>query len=242
MDLDNADRLSREQMRQVAKAKGILSPDEIRGIRKGLGLTQEEFQRLLGVSSPAVSRWETGAMLPSKTTDNLMRVIAEVPEAVAFLMDREPDIEFKVKIALDDPAPTVRYVREVTNGHVFDMKFIDPIFPEDQTITREFYIVGIRHHAGCCGSDCNRLPRVKEGDEVTLRPEPDNAFDEFALTVHTQEGEMLGYIPRYYSEGISARLAVGMTYECEVIEIDHEHNCEVCLKVRLSIPREEPAS
>lgn len=121
-------------------------------------------------------------------------------------------------------------------------EFIDPIFPEDQTITREFYIVGIRHHAGCCGSDCNRLPRVKEGDEVTLRPEPDNAFDEFALTVHTQEGEMLGYIPRYYSEGISARLAVGMTYECEVIEIDHEHNCEVCLKVRLSIPREEPAS
>lgn len=110
-------------------------------------------------------------------------------------------------------------------------EFIDPIFPEDQTITREFYIVGIRHHAGCCGSDCNRLPRVKEGDEVTLRPEPDNAFDEFALTVHTQEGEMLGYIPRYYSEGISARLAVGMTYECEVIEIDHEHNCEVCLKV-----------
>lgn len=76
------------------------------------------------VSSPAVSRWETGALLPSKTTDNLMRVIAEVPEAVAFLMDREPGIEFKVRIALDDPAPAVRHVREVTNGHDFAMRRI----------------------------------------------------------------------------------------------------------------------
>lgn len=105
LDLDDADRLSREQMRQVAKAKGILSPDEIREIRKGLGLTQEEFQRLLGVSSPAVSRWETGAMLPSKTTDNLMRVIAEVPEAVAFLMDREPSMEFRVSITAENSMP-----------------------------------------------------------------------------------------------------------------------------------------
>lgn len=105
LDLDDADRLSREQMKQVTKAKGILSPDEIRGIRKGLGLTQEEFQRLLGVSSPPVSRWEMGVMLPSKTTDNLMRVIAEVPEAVAFLMDREPGMEFRVSITAENSMP-----------------------------------------------------------------------------------------------------------------------------------------
>lgn len=121
-------------------------------------------------------------------------------------------------------------------------EFIDPIFPEDQSITREFYVVGIRHHAGCCGSDCDRLPRVREGDWVVLRPEPENAFDEFALTVHTQEGEMLGYIPRHYSEEISNRLVLGMTYSCEVIEIDRNQNCEVCLKVRLSIPKKESAS
>lgn len=122
-------------------------------------------------------------------------------------------------------------------------EFIDPIFPEDQTITREFYIVGIRHHAGCNGLDCNRRPLVKEGDELMLRREPDNEFDKFAITVHTQGGEMLGYIPRYFSEGISNRLTLGMTYSCEAIEIGRDHSCEVCLKVRLSIPRREvPAS
>lgn len=122
MDLADADRLASEQMRQVAKAKGLLSPDEIRGIRKGLGLTQEEFQQLLGVSSPAVSRWETGAMLPSKTTDTLMRVLSEVPEAVVFLMRRETDAEFQVVVAADGPAIPVRY--EDATKHDVDMQRI----------------------------------------------------------------------------------------------------------------------
>lgn len=118
-------------------------------------------------------------------------------------------------------------------------EFIDPIFPEDQTVVREFYIVGIRHHAGCCGLDCDQRPQVKEGEEVLLQPEPDNEFDEFAITVLTQSGEMLGYIPRYYSESITHRISLGMTYACEIIEIDHGHNCGVCLKVRLSIPKQK---
>lgn len=117
-------------------------------------------------------------------------------------------------------------------------EFIDPVFPEEKSITREFYVVGIRHHAGCHGSDCNLRPQVKEGELVTLLPEPGNEFDEFAITVRTKGGEMLGYVPRYYSEGVSNRLALGMTYACEVVEIDHDNNCEACLKVRLSIPKE----
>lgn len=118
-------------------------------------------------------------------------------------------------------------------------EFIDPIFPEDQTIIREFYVVGIRHNSTCEGIECNRLPKIEVGDELVLVPEPENEYDRYAIKVHTKHGEMLGYVPRYYSEGVSERLSHGMTYVCEIVEIDQTRACESCLKVRLRIPREQ---
>lgn len=117
-------------------------------------------------------------------------------------------------------------------------EFIDPILPEEQVMEREFYVVGIRHNAGCRGSDCDRLPLVDFGDDLLLRPEPDNEHDEFAIAVCTKQGEMLGYIPRYFSKSVLDRLERGMTYSCTVVRIDREHGCESCLKVRLVIPKE----
>lgn len=38
-----------------------MSPDEIRAWREAHGLSTTELARLLGVSQPTVSRWETGA-------------------------------------------------------------------------------------------------------------------------------------------------------------------------------------
>jgi hypothetical protein len=117
-------------------------------------------------------------------------------------------------------------------------EFIDPIFPDDVTVMREFYIVGIRHNARCHGVQRSDFPAVSLDDELELRPEPTNEYDSSAVAVFAKQGEMLGYIPRYYSEDISARLARGMTYDCSVIEIDKRRNCENFLKVRLRIPRD----
>ena len=39
----------------------------IRQLRQARGLTQEQVARALGVSAPAVSKWETGASLPEVT-------------------------------------------------------------------------------------------------------------------------------------------------------------------------------
>ena len=39
----------------------------IRQLRQARGLTQEQVARALGVSAPAVSKWETGASLPEIT-------------------------------------------------------------------------------------------------------------------------------------------------------------------------------
>lgn len=84
------------------------------------------------------------------------------------------------------------------------------------------------------------MPAVGRGDELALRPEPENEHDGFAVTVYTQGGEMLGYVPRYYSEGVATRLGSGMTYACRVIEVVRKkQDCEDCLKVRLEMPKRQ---
>ena len=54
-------------------------------MRSDLGLTQHEFESLLGVSKPTASRWENGASQQSITANNLMRLIRDVPEARKYL-------------------------------------------------------------------------------------------------------------------------------------------------------------
>lgn len=77
---EDADELSRALATEYARIQGLLLPVEIRTIREQLGMTQVQFESLLGVSTPTASRWETGAAMPSKTACNLMRIYAAHPE------------------------------------------------------------------------------------------------------------------------------------------------------------------
>lgn len=82
-----ADRLTERLAREYAMRHGLLAPDEIRDVRKALGLRQSEFERVLGVSTPSASRWETGATRQSKPVDLLIRVARDVPGAAKYLSD-----------------------------------------------------------------------------------------------------------------------------------------------------------
>lgn len=115
-------------------------------------------------------------------------------------------------------------------------EFVDPIFPDAETIERDFYVMGIRHYAACAGNDCALLPQINVGDLLLFKEEPENEYDSFAIRVLTKDGEHLGYIPRYYSQAITERLQKGMTYSCEVLEITPANNCSECIKVRLNMP------
>ena len=58
---------------------GLLSAEEIRQLRTGLGLTQEEFSLLLGGGKKAFARYETGAVRQSVAMDNLLRAVQKHP-------------------------------------------------------------------------------------------------------------------------------------------------------------------
>lgn len=115
-------------------------------------------------------------------------------------------------------------------------ELIDPIFPEDKTVQRDFYVMGIRHNALCAGNNCDNLPQVEVGDTLRFVPEPDNSVDPFAILVETCDGNTLGYVPRYYNREILVRLDDGSTYSCVVTEVNKTAVCTECIKVRLNMP------
>jgi transcriptional regulator with XRE-family HTH domain len=50
---------------------------EVRELRKGLGLTQEQFGELVGVARNSVARWERGEMKIRESAARLIRLLAD---------------------------------------------------------------------------------------------------------------------------------------------------------------------
>lgn len=59
-----------------------IHPPDIKSIRSGFGLTQEEFAALLGISIRTLRNWEQGRRVPEGPARVLLQVAARHPEAV----------------------------------------------------------------------------------------------------------------------------------------------------------------
>lgn len=64
-------------MNVVKKPRIIWHPDEIKALRKHLGMTQVEFARKLGCAPEVISTWENGHKHPIPVFSNIMLRIAE---------------------------------------------------------------------------------------------------------------------------------------------------------------------
>jgi HTH-type transcriptional regulator/antitoxin MqsA len=62
-----------------AQIDGFLPSDEVRRIRKKLGLTQHQAAAIFGGGPNAFSRYENGEALQIRATDNLLRVLDKHP-------------------------------------------------------------------------------------------------------------------------------------------------------------------
>jgi putative zinc finger/helix-turn-helix YgiT family protein len=80
-----AEQLHRRSIEQVRLEDGLLPPAEIKRIRTTLGLTQREFEELLGTGEKTCVRWEAGRVCQSVAADRLIRLIAANRENVRIL-------------------------------------------------------------------------------------------------------------------------------------------------------------
>ena len=76
------DEIHAQAVAMARKERGLLTPKQIRGLRKNLGLTQAELEALLGVGPKSVTRWEKGTVFQSAVADNFMRKIWEHPQLI----------------------------------------------------------------------------------------------------------------------------------------------------------------
>jgi HTH-type transcriptional regulator/antitoxin MqsA len=94
-DLCNSDPILSEQITEnqvlIADAKrrelGLLQSNEIRAIRRELGLTQHQASDLFGGGTNSFSKYERGEVLQSAALDNLLRVAASIPAVMSQLKE-----------------------------------------------------------------------------------------------------------------------------------------------------------
>ncbi|HEV7588213.1 MAG TPA: type II toxin-antitoxin system MqsA family antitoxin [Longimicrobium sp.] len=79
------DAVMRRATAKIREEDGLLTPDEVRAVRRKFGLTQPEFERLLGVGANTVVRWERGTVPQGSAADSLLRLLDEFTENARFL-------------------------------------------------------------------------------------------------------------------------------------------------------------
>lgn len=70
---------------EIRRQDGLLIQSEVADVRHLLGLTQDEFDNFINAGKKTSARWETGAVAQSGAADSLIRILRDVPEAVAYL-------------------------------------------------------------------------------------------------------------------------------------------------------------
>lgn len=89
------DRIKQGLDEAVAYAEGAragfrtreVPPVDVRAARERLGMTQDRFSPVFGVSLDTLRKWEAGTRRPSGAARTLLRVIEHNPEAVARAID-----------------------------------------------------------------------------------------------------------------------------------------------------------
>ena len=85
-DMDVSDRAIR---RLKAKAENLLLPEQVRAVRKKLGLTQKRAGEIIGGGANAFFKYERGEIVPSQAVSNLLRVLDADPAGLNTLMPKE---------------------------------------------------------------------------------------------------------------------------------------------------------
>ena len=81
----DAKRLQEDAIAVYRKKHGLLSADEIRGVRERFGLTQSQLAGLLHLGSNTISRWESGRNVQTQAMEMLLRLLRDLPGSLEYL-------------------------------------------------------------------------------------------------------------------------------------------------------------
>jgi HTH-type transcriptional regulator/antitoxin MqsA len=93
--------------RLKARAEGLPEPEEIRRIRRKLGLTQAEAGELIGGGPRAFQKYETGDYLPSRAVSSALMLLDHDPKSLEVLTARRASRAYREPTPI---APTRRTI------------------------------------------------------------------------------------------------------------------------------------
>ncbi len=65
-----------------------ITPNKIKNIRQSIDVSQAMFAQLLNVSLSSVRRWESGKQTPTGSTQVLLELLSQSPQALNFRINR----------------------------------------------------------------------------------------------------------------------------------------------------------
>ncbi len=89
----DAEEYLKERIRFERSVDGFLTDEDIKRIRKKLGLTQKEMAEKLGVGAKNFARYENLSVRQGKAMDNLLRILDIYPRAIEVLNVRGHSID-----------------------------------------------------------------------------------------------------------------------------------------------------
>jgi HTH-type transcriptional regulator/antitoxin MqsA len=89
--------------RLKARTEGLLEPEEIKRIRRKLGLTQEAAGALIGGGPRAFQKYETGDLVPSRAVSSALALLDHDPKALTVLEARQAKVP--ARLHHDAPQP-----------------------------------------------------------------------------------------------------------------------------------------
>jgi len=88
---------------QRCKRLGLLTPEEVREVRKRTGLSAVDMAQLLGVGEKTYTRWENGKSIQNKSNDTLIRLLDKNAEEFSLVeAEREPNRDAIIVSYLQD--------------------------------------------------------------------------------------------------------------------------------------------
>jgi putative zinc finger/helix-turn-helix YgiT family protein len=92
LDARAMEAVQRAAVDRVRAVHSLMTPDEIRDLRRTHGVSQAGLEHLLGTGPKTVVRREKGAVFQCATADRLMRVLLARPEVAGILSRMHPEI------------------------------------------------------------------------------------------------------------------------------------------------------